>query len=84
MDGAAGTDADNVSVWTDKTFANPSQRNKCGILCPPEGCRAIPQSPIKSNLNPLASLLDTAESHKQRVWQQIMSTLYPTRAMAKH
>ena len=34
-------------------------------------------------LNPLASLLDTAESHKQRVWQQIMSTLYPT-PMAKH
>lgn len=26
MDGAAGTDADNVSAWTEKDFANPSQR----------------------------------------------------------
>jgi hypothetical protein len=46
MSGAVGMDADSVAVWTEKVFADPSQKNNCGNLCPPEGCRAIPQSPI--------------------------------------
>ena len=46
MSGAAGTDADSVAVWTEKVFADPSQKNNCGNLCPPEGCRAVPQSTI--------------------------------------
>ena len=42
MSGAAGTDADSVAVWTEKVFADPSQKNNCGNLCPPEGCREVP------------------------------------------
>ena len=28
--------ADSVAVWTEKVFADPSQKNNCGNLCPPE------------------------------------------------
>jgi hypothetical protein len=58
MSGAAGTDADtdSVAVWKEKVFADPSQKNNCGNLCPPEDekCRSIPGDEFTQNIFPVS------------------------------
>jgi hypothetical protein len=81
MDGAAGDDANSVAVWTEKVFADPSPKNKCGKLCPPEGCREVPintnvfqvsiptRKPTRNGKEKISCkwrpILDTSENHKQ-------------------
>jgi hypothetical protein len=68
MSGAAGTDADSVAVWTEKVFADPSQKNNCGNLCPPEDekCRSIPGDEFTQNVFPVSPRKPTRKPTRNR------------------